>query len=313
MKKKMLSLLLIAALMLSLCACGSSESTETSKTTQNKNTTVLEAPPKETEAPVEPLAASGDLGDVSVAIGDLEHIKDYDGNPAILIYFTFTNNSEENQSAMISLSCKAFQNGIGLEDAFIVDENVYDSSDLMKEIQPGSTIELAKAYTLSSDTAPVEFVVSESITFNDTKLGKTYEIAPGGSTVFSAAPGLESAVEIDRYAVSINSYNIAEDYDGNKCLILNMGYTNNSSTDSPFYVAIDVAAFQNGIELEQAFITDDSVMDDSNNYLHVLPGAGLGVAKAFVLDDEAATVDIEIAPMFSFGDDKITTQINLAE
>ena len=313
MKKKMLSLLLIAVLMLSMGACSSSESTGTSKATENKGTTVLEAPPKETEIPDESLSASGDLGEVSVSIGDLEHIKDYDGNPAILIHFTFTNNSEENQSAMISLSCKAFQNGIGLEDAFIMDENIYDSSDLMKEIQHGSTIELAKAYALSSDTAPVEFVVSESITFDDIKLGKTYELAPGGLTVFSTAPGLESAVEIDRYAVSINSYKIAEDYEGNKSLILNMGYTNNSSADSPFYVAIDVTAFQNGIELEQAFITDDAVMDDSNNYLNVLPGAGLGVAKAFVLDDETATVDIEITPMFSFGDDKITTQINLAE
>lgn len=312
MKTKLFALLLIIALLLSSTGCSSSGS-EASQPQSNNGNTVLEAPPKETEAAAAPLSDSGDLGDVSVSIGELEHIQDYDGNPAILIHYTFTNNSEENQSAMISLSRKAFQNGIGLKDAFIMDESIHDPSDAMKEIQPGATIELAEAYLLFSETAPVEFIVSESISFDDAKLGKTYEIAPGGLTVFSVAPGLESAVEIDRYSVSINSYNIAEDYEGKKTLILNMGYTNNSSADSPFYVAIDVAAFQNGIELEQAIITDDSVMDDSNNYLNVLPGAGLGVSRAFVLDNETATVDIEITPMFSFGDEKISTQINPAE
>lgn len=313
MKNKMLSLLLIAALMLSLCACGSSESTETSKTTQNRDTTILEAPPKETEAPAEPLSSSGDLGDVSVAIGELEYVQDYFEDPAILIHFTFTNNSEENQSAMFSIDFTAFQNGVGLKDATILDDAVYDSSDLSKEIQPGTTIELAKAYTLSSDTAPIEVIVSESISFDDTKLGKTFEIAPGGTTILSSAPGVENAAEIDRYAVSINSYDIAEGRHGEKVLILNMGYTNNSDISSPFYAAIDVTAFQDGVELENAYGLNASVMDDSNNYVKVMPGVGVGVAEGFVLSSETSPVDIEITATFSFDDEKIITQINPAE
>lgn len=315
MGKKLIALLLCLILVFSFAACGSSESTEPEavKNTAVDDTVVLEAPPKETEAPAVTLSDSGALGDVEVAIGELEYVQDYFGDPAILIHFTFTNNSEENKSAMFSINFTAFQNGIGLKDATILDDSVYDASDLSKEIQPGTTIELAKAYTPSSETAPIEVTVSESISFDNTKLGKTFEIAPGGTTVLSSAPGLENAAEIDRYAVSINSYDIAEDRNGDKVLILNMGYTNNSSTDTPFYAAIDVAAFQDGVELEQAFITDDAIMDDSNNYVNVLPGAGLGVSKGFVLSSETAPVDIEITAMFSFDDDKITTQINPAE
>ena len=319
MGKKLIALLLCLILVFSFAACGSSESTEPTqiteavKNTAVDDTVVLEAPPKETEAPAVTLSDSGALGDVEVAIGELEYVQDYFGDPAILIHFTFTNNSEENKSAMFSINFTAFQNGIGLKDATILDDSVYDASDLSKEIQPGTTIELAKAYTPSSETAPIEVTVSESISFDNTKLGKTFEIAPGGTTVLSIAPGLENAAEIDRYAVSINSYDIAEDRNGDKVLILNMGYTNNSSTDTPFYAAIDVAAFQDGVELEQAFITDDAIMDDSNNYVNVLPGAGLGVSKGFVLSSETAPVDIEITAMFSFDDDKITTQINPAE
>lgn len=308
--KRLISLALVAALFFNLSACGSSSEPAP---TENNNVTVLEAPPKETMPPTIPLLDSGSLHDVEVSIGDLEYIQDYFGNPAILIHFTFTNNSEENKSAMFDLSWAAFQNGIGLEDAFITEESIHNADDLSKAIQPGATIELTDAYILSSETAPVEFFISETFSFDSDQLRKTFEIAPGGVTVTSVAPGAESATAIDRYAVSINSYNIAEDHDGNPALILNMGYTNNSDNDSPFYTAIDVKAFQDGIELESAHISDDTVMDDDTNYLHVLPGAGLGVAEAFVLSSETSPVDIEITGSFSFSDEKIVTQINLSE
>lgn len=319
MGKKLIVLLMCLILVFSFAACGSSEtteptqSTETIKNTEVNDTIIMEAPPKETEAPEAPLSESGALGDVEVSIGELEHVRDYFGDPAILIHFTFTNNSEENRNAMFSIDFTAYQNGVGLKDATILDDAIYDSSDLSKEIQPGTTIELAKAYTLSSDTAPIEVVVSESISLNNAKLGKTFEIAPGGTTVLSIAPGVENAVKIDRYAVSINSYNIAEGRNGEKVLILNMGYTNNNDIAAPFYSAIDVTTFQDGIELEKAYGLNPYIVDNSNNYVKVMPGAGVGVAEGFVLSSETSPVDIEISASFSFDDEKIATQINLAE
>ena len=322
MKKKILALILAAVMILTCAACGSG-STEApsgaeaapapSESSKNDSGKVIAPPVKETEPPAAPLADAGTLGKYDVSIGEMEFIQDYSGSPAILIHFTFTNNSEDNQSAMFSLSCKAFQNGIGLSDATIMDDSIHASEDLMKDIQPGVTIDLTQAYLLSSDTAPVEFYVSEAISFNDDKLGKVFEVAPGGTTVLSVAPGLDSAVEIGNYSVSVNSYEISKDYNGNPALILNMGYTNNSNGDSPFYAAVEVTAFQDGIELEKAYYFSDDSLDNTNNYLNVLPGAGCAVAEAFVLTSDTSPVEIEIAETFSFDDEKITTTIDITE
>lgn len=259
------------------------------------------------------MSDSGVLDGCEVTIGEMEFIEDYDGNPAVLIHFTFTNTSEENQSAMFTLNYTAYQNGIGLESTVVADDSVHNSDDLMKEIQPGATIELTEAYLLSSDTAPVEFYVTDIMSINGTKLGKNFEVSPDGATVLSIAPGVESATELGDYLISINTYSIAEDYEGNPALVLNLGYTNNSSIDSPFYAAVEVKAFQDGVELESAHFIDDSVMDSSTSYLNVMPGAGLGVSQAFVLTSDTSPVDIEICELFSFGDEKITTQIDITE
>lgn len=309
--KHFLSVLLVICMFLAV-STGCSESSDSSSP-GSKSTKVIEAPVREAKAPAAPLMDSGELGQYEVSIGELEFVQDYTGAPAILIHFTFTNNSEENKSAVFTLDCQAFQNGIGLKNATTMDDSVHKSEDLMKEIQPGATIELTEAYLLSSDTAPVEFYITEAISFDDTKLGKIFEISPGGTTVLSIAPGVDSAVEISKYRVSINSYNIAEDYEGNSSLILNMGYTNDSNDTTPFYVALEISAFQDGIELEEAFFVDNSAINTDNNYLNVLPGAGLAVAEAFVLTSDTSPVEIEIAELFSFSDEKIATTIDITE
>ena len=134
---------------------------------------------------------------------------------------------------------------------------------------------------------------------------------PGGFS--RVAPGVESATKLGDYAVSLNSYDIVEDYEGNPAIVLNMGYTNNSNIDSPFYAAIAVTVFQDGIELETAYIIDDSIVDSTSSMLNVMPGAGHAVTEAFVLSNDTSPVEIEIAEMFSFSDEKITTTINIAE
>ena len=309
--KKLTVILVSLCLLLCLAACSSSDPvTVGGSSAPNDNIIVLEAPPKETTAPTVPLSDSGNLGEYEVTIGDYEFVQDYKGNPAILIHYTFTNNSEDNRNAMFSISCKAFQNGIGLHEATISDESIHDSSNSMKKIQPGTTIELTEAYILSSDTAPVEFYIEESVSFDNAKLGKTFEVSSGGTTILSTAPNADSAIELGNYSISINSYSITTDYKGVPTLVLYLGYTNNSSGDTPFYTAVEVTAFQDGIELESAFSVDEDIPEIHAAYLNVLPGVGHGVAVAFLLSSETSLVDIEIEPMFSFDEDKITTQID---
>lgn len=243
-------------------------------------------------------------------IHDFKLANDYAGKPAILIGFSFTNNSEENESVMFALSYKAYQNGVQLDSAIIMDNSVYNADDLMKDVQPGASIDVVAAYSLSSETAPVEFEVEEIISFSDEMLGKTFEIAEGGVTELSVAPGSDTAQTIDDYAVSIISYKIGEDYQGKKAIIFDLGFTNNGDKATSFALAIDFSAFQDGVELETAILHDDDLSGSSIR--DVKPGAGIETMAAFVLTNDTSPVEIEIKPFLSFSSDEIKTEINIA-
>lgn len=58
---------------------------------------------------------------------------------------------------MVSVGEKAFQDGVQLETALIMDSSVYEAGSSMKEVRPGTTIDVQCAYTLTSDTSTVEF------------------------------------------------------------------------------------------------------------------------------------------------------------
>ena len=243
-------------------------------------------------------------------IHDFKLANDYAGKPAILIGFSFTNNSEENESVMFALSYKAYQNGVQLDSAIIMDNSVYNADDLMKDVQPGASIDVVAAYSLSSGTPPVEFEVEEIISFSDEMLGKTFEIAEGGVTELSVAPGSDTAQTIDDYAVSIISYKIGEDYQGKKAIIFDLGFTNNGDKATSFALAIDFSAFQDGVELETAILHDDDLSGSSIR--DVKPGAGIETMAAFVLTNDTSPVEIEIKPFLSFSSDEIKTEINIA-
>lgn len=46
-------------------------------------------------------------------------ITDYEGAPAAIVDFTFTNNSEEDTSFAVACSQKVFQNGVQFENALV--------------------------------------------------------------------------------------------------------------------------------------------------------------------------------------------------
>lgn len=120
--------------------------------------------PANSPAPVEPesvSASSGTLGNYYVEIKDASIVTDYDGNPAIVITYEWTNNGEETVSAEDVLARAAFQDGTPLDDAYIGDVALYDSELLYRELDPGETFDVQCAFTLASDSAIVEFELSE--------------------------------------------------------------------------------------------------------------------------------------------------------
>lgn len=306
--KRFIALLIALTLVFSLCAC---DSEETPSTNPGENETPNV--PRQTEPVVVDLEPSGDLGDFAVEIGDCELIQDYEGKPAILIRYTFTNNSEENANAMVNISCQAYQNGIGLDTAFIMDNDSYDAEASMKDIKPGASIEIMEAYLLTSETAPVEFEAAEAFAFSDGKLGKTFYISDETEIVLSTAPEGAVTANVGDYVVSIVSYKLIEDYEGNPAILLELGFTNNSDEADIFAGTISFTAFQDGVELESAYLIGDDSDSGVSQMRHVKPGAGTAVTAAFLLTSETSVVEIEIEEYFSFSDDTFTTEISIAD
>lgn len=144
---------------------GSTDSQSTSGSQTQNN------PPKGSKS-------SGALGDYYVEIKDAALAKDTDGNPAIIITYNWTNNSDKTTSEAAVLYGKAFQDGIQLEPAFVLDSDVYtDAGNSMKEIRPGASLTVQSAYVMTSESSSVEFEVTELISLSDEMVSKNFDIS----------------------------------------------------------------------------------------------------------------------------------------
>lgn len=109
-----------------------------------------------------------------VSIDDATLTTDYAGNQALLVNFTFTNNSDDEASFAVNIMDKAFQNGVQLDTAIVADA---DTSTSLNTIKPGATINVSQAFALN-DTSPVTVEVSETFSFSSDLIAeKTFDIA----------------------------------------------------------------------------------------------------------------------------------------
>lgn len=172
--KKKLSLALAAVLSVSMLASCSSGETEQTPVEENTTAQVVETesvqPQAQSEAPAEESipaqSNSATVGDYYVEIKSAALSQDYEGNPAIIITYSWTNNSEDTTSALTAVSCNAFQNGVGLETAIIMSDD-YDSGSSMTEVRPGTTIDIQSAFVLQDTMSVVEVEVGEWLTWDD--------------------------------------------------------------------------------------------------------------------------------------------------
>lgn len=120
----------------------------------------------------------GAIGDYAVVIDSCRLAKDYEGKPVVIVKYLFTNVSDDSPSAFyVALNDAAYQNGVGLNKAYILDDNAnYSADNQTKEIKKGATIEVEVAYELNDTTTDIEVEVSEFISFDDTTITKTFSI-----------------------------------------------------------------------------------------------------------------------------------------
>lgn len=162
--KKILALLMAITLLLTfgLFALGSGEDTS-----EDQGSSSASSEEKKTN-----------LGDYKIEIKSSRLTEDFEGKKVIVVTYGFTNHSENATSFMVAVDDEAYQNGVGLNQTlFVKDSDPYDSGNQTKDIKTGASIDVEIAYDLNDETTPVEVEVKELISFNDSKVTKTFEIA----------------------------------------------------------------------------------------------------------------------------------------
>ena len=154
-----LAILMVATFAVFALGSGSSEESDQGSDAATK-----------TEAP--------EVAGCTVEIKSSRLAKDYEGKDIIIVNYAFTNNEEEDKSFSLAFDDKAFQNGVGLNECYFVDNSAnYSADNQTKNIKKGATLEVEVAYVLNDATTDVEVEVSALFSFNDSKVTKTFEIA----------------------------------------------------------------------------------------------------------------------------------------
>lgn len=117
---------------------------------------------QQTDAQTEEPAAYG------VAIDGCRVTEDYEGKPAAVVSYTFTNNSDDAVSFAVALNPQVFQNGVQLNTAIGAD---WDSEKYLSDVKPGASTTVEIGYKLE-DESDITVEVTELISFDDTVLAE---------------------------------------------------------------------------------------------------------------------------------------------
>ncbi len=146
-----------AAALFAGCSSGSSSGSSSS---QSGSDAANEAQPAEQAQQAEQATDAK----YAVTIDNATVMTDYQDQPALVVDYTFTNNSDKATSFMVAIHAQAFQNGVELKSAIGSD---WDSSNAMSDIKPGATVTVQEAYLLN-DQSDVTVECTELISFDDT-------------------------------------------------------------------------------------------------------------------------------------------------
>lgn len=115
--------------------------------------------------------------DCTIEIKSCRLAETYDGKAAVIVTYGYTNNKDSATSFMVAVQTNVFQNGIGLNQAYILDESAnYSSDNQSKDIKKGATLDVEVAYELNDTTTDIVVEVEEFISLKDYKVTKTFKI-----------------------------------------------------------------------------------------------------------------------------------------
>lgn len=166
MKKKVLAIVTGIALASCVVVTGCSGGSASDASSGSATNSASQAEPASTASQAETKYV--------VSIDDCQVTTDYEGKPAIIVTYTWTNDSDKATSFMVAVSAKAFQNGVQLDTGIVSD---IDAQSSMSEIKPGATATVQQAYVLD-DQSDVTVECTELISFDNTVIAeKTFSVA----------------------------------------------------------------------------------------------------------------------------------------
>ena len=174
-KLKIVSILICMVCVCSLTGClpllllsgsnNNEESTEANETNATKETESVERQTESTTEETEQNQTSFEYSDMTVEFIEYKIEEDLSGNQCLVLYFDFTNNSNDSQSFTYNFIVKAFQDGVEMDNTYIhVNDETKNSS---KEIKSGMTIRVAKNYKLENISGLIEFEITPFSIWSD--------------------------------------------------------------------------------------------------------------------------------------------------
>ncbi len=104
--------------------------------------------------------------------------KDFEGKDVLIVKYKFTNNSDKAANFMFAFKDSVFQDGIGLNESYVLDDSAkYSADNQQKDIKPGSSLDVECAYELNDTKTDVEVEVKELVSLSDKTISKTFSIA----------------------------------------------------------------------------------------------------------------------------------------
>ena len=146
----------------------------------------------------------------------------------------------------------------------------------------------------STDTTPLDKPESSSVTTDST---------PDPAPITTNTLG--------DFSVEVLSWRLGKNWEGAQVIFVKYSFTNNSADTASFAWSIDDKLFQNGVELADEYIPDDSSYDSSLSVAEIQPGVTIELEKAYTLRDSTSPITVELSELISFSGNKITHIINL--
>ncbi|SEF47312.1 protein of unknown function [Eubacterium ruminantium] len=224
-------------------------------------------------------------GKYKISLESFSVEKDYEENDVLIIEYSWTNNSDEEESFMTALRDKVYQNGIECNSVSLTDS--VDSTDQMKDIKPGATFNLKVGYVLwDKSKATVEV---SSLFGDDYYLIETLDLGGGEGTYDPEKVGdVETSVKV------IDIF-LSKDYEDKDVLVVKYEFTNGSKKPIAFETSFTDKVYQNGVELSSIVFCDD--VDSWTTLLEIKPGVTYVAEEGYLLND-MSDVEIEVKELF---------------